>query len=95
MKPKEYRETKPEFEELVDEGKSGGRFLILHNDDIHSFDYVINTLIEVCNLETIQAEQCTYLVHYKGKCDVKKGSFEMLQPYREGLTDRGLNATID
>lgn len=95
MKPKEYRESKPDNNELVDEGKSEGRFLILHNDEVHSFDYVINTLIEVCNLESIQAEQCTYLVHYKGKCDVKKGAFEVLQPYREGLTDRGLNATID
>jgi len=95
MKPKEYRESKPDYNELVDEGKSEGRYLILHNDEVHSFDYVINTLIEVCNLETVQAEQCTYLVHYKGKCDVKKGAFEVLQPYREGLTDRGLNATID
>jgi ATP-dependent Clp protease adaptor protein ClpS len=95
MKPKEYKDNKPEFEELVDEGKSQGRFLILHNDDVHSFDYVISTLIEVCDLEETQAEQCTYLVHYTGKCDVKKGSYELLQPLREGLIKRELNATID
>ncbi len=95
MKPKEYRETKPEFGELVDEGKSQGRFLILHNDDVHSFDYVINTLIEVCDMEAVQAEQCTYLVHYKGKCDIKKGSYEALEPFKEGLIMRELNATID
>jgi ATP-dependent Clp protease adaptor protein ClpS len=95
MKPKEYKDNKPELAELVDEGKSEGRYLILHNDDVHSFDYVINTLIEVCDMETTQAEQCTYLVHYKGKCDLKKGSYEILQPLREGLIIRELNATID
>jgi ATP-dependent Clp protease adaptor protein ClpS len=95
MKPEEIKINKPQFEDLVDEGKVGGRFLILHNDDVHSFDYVITSLIEVCNLEATQAEQCTYLVHYKGKCDVKKGAFEDLQPLREGLIERELNATID
>lgn len=95
MKPEEIRINKPEFEEFVDEGKAGGRYLILHNDDIHSFDYVINSLIEVCDLEATQAEQCTYLVHYKGKCDIKKGAYEDLQPLREGLLERELNATID
>ncbi len=95
MKPREYSENKPEFENLIDEGLSEGRFLILHNDDVHSFDYVIDSLIEVCEMDATQAEQCTYLVHYKGKCDIKKGSFVVLKPYREGLTERGLNATID
>ena len=95
MKPKEHRENRPEFEELIDEGKSEERFLILHNDDVHSFDYVIGSLIEVCEMEANQAEQCTFLVHYKGKCDVKKGFFGDLKPFREGLIQRGLNATID
>jgi ATP-dependent Clp protease adaptor protein ClpS len=95
MKSKEFTHNKPEFGDLIDASKSEGRFLILHNDNVHSFDYVIDSLIEVCNLEAIQAEQCTYLVHYIGKCDVKKGAFSALQPFREGLLDRGLNATID
>lgn len=95
MKPKEYTKHKPDFEELVDEGTSDGRFLMLHNDDVHSFDYVINSLIEVCDMEAAQAEQCTFLVHYKGKCDIKKGTFVILKPYKEGLIERGLNATID
>jgi len=95
MKPEETRSNRPEFEEIVDEGKAEGRFLILHNDDVHSFDYVINSLIEVCDMEATQAEQCTYLVHYKGKCDVKKGAYESLRPFREGLIERELNATID
>ena len=95
MKQKEYTDNKPEFEGQIDTGISDGRFLILHNDDVHSFDYVISSLIEVCDMESTQAEQCTYLVHYKGKCDVKKGSFGILKPFREGLIERGLNATID
>jgi ATP-dependent Clp protease adaptor protein ClpS len=95
MKPKVYRDNKPEFEELVDAGKAEGRFLILHNDDVHSFDYVIDSLIDVCEMESTQAEQCTFLVHYKGKCEVKKGVYDILKTFREGLVERGLNATID
>ena len=95
MKPKTYKDNNPQLENLIDEGLSEGRFLILHNDDVHSFDYVIESLVEVCDMEIIQAEQCTYLVHYKGKCDVKKGSYGLLKPFREGLIERGLNATID
>lgn len=95
MKPKIYKDNNPELENLIDEGLSEGRFLILHNDDVHSFDYVIESLVEVCDMEIIQAEQCTYLVHYKGKCDVKKGSYGLLKPFKEGLIERGLNATID
>jgi len=95
MKPKEYSDNKPESGSLVDEGLSEGRFLILHNDDVHSFDYVIDSLIEVCEMDATQAEQCTFLVHYKGKCDIKKGSFGLLKPFKEGLIERGLNATID
>ncbi|MBN1143315.1 MAG: ATP-dependent Clp protease adaptor ClpS [Bacteroidales bacterium] len=95
MKPKIYKDNNPELENMIDEGLSEGRFLTLHNDDVHSFDYVIESLVEVCDMEIIQAEQCTYLVHYKGKCDVKKGSFGLLKPFKEGLIERGLNATID
>lgn len=95
MNPKEYEVSKPELNEFTDAGSGNECLLMLHNDDVHSFDYVIESLIEVCQMEATQAEQCTYLVHYKGKCDVKKGSFEVLKPFKEGLIDRGLNATID
>jgi ATP-dependent Clp protease adaptor protein ClpS len=69
--------------------------LILHNDEVHSFDYVINALIEICNHNQEQAAQCTLLTHYKGKCDVKKGEFKALKPLKRALTDRKLIATID
>ncbi len=71
------------------------RSLVLHNDDYHTFDYVINALIEVCEHDVFQAEQCTLLVHYKGKCDVKKGSFSYLRPMKNALVQKDLKATID
>jgi ATP-dependent Clp protease adaptor protein ClpS len=69
--------------------------LIVYNDDINTFDHVINTLIKVCKHTPEQAEQCTLLVHYKGKCAVKKGSFVDLIPYRQGIVDAGINAEIE
>jgi ATP-dependent Clp protease adaptor protein ClpS len=95
MKEKDNLKIKPEIDELTGEEKGEKRFLVLHNDEVHTFDYVIDTLIEICELEIVQAEQCTYLVHYKGKCDVKKGTFNYLRPFKQGLIDLGLNDTID
>jgi len=77
------------------ENVSNDNFLILHNDDIHSFDYVIHALIDICEHGYEQATQCTIIAHYKGKCDVKKGNFEALKPLKEALIERELNATID
>ena len=71
------------------------RFLMLHNDDHHSFDYVIKALISVCEHDPEQATQCTLITHYKGKCDVKKGSFDYLSPMKKALVARELKATID
>ncbi|HEX7583960.1 MAG TPA: ATP-dependent Clp protease adaptor ClpS [Prolixibacteraceae bacterium] len=71
------------------------RLLVLHNDDYHTFDYVISALIEICEHDLLQAEQCTLLIHYKGKCDVKKGSFAYLRPMKNALVQKELKATID
>ena len=71
-----------------------GRKLILFNDDVHSFDFVIEALIEVCGHELLQAEQCTIIVHFKGKCAVKQGSYEKLEPMCTALLERGLTAEI-
>lgn len=91
--------TKEHPQKEIDEEKDGlseqDKFLILHNDDYHTFDYVIKALIEVCNHNLEQAEQCTLLVHYKGKCDVKKGSFSYLRPMKNALVQKDLKATID
>ena len=71
------------------------RNLVLYNDDYNTFDFVIESLIEVCKHDLIQAEQCTMIVHYNGKCAVKGGSYIKLKPMREGLCDRGLSAVIE
>ena len=71
------------------------RFLVLHNDDYHTFDYVIGALVEICDHDLQQAEQCTLLIHYKGKCDVKKGSFSYLRPLKKAFVQKELKATID
>lgn len=69
--------------------------LILHNDDVHSFEYVIDVLVKVCEHDMVQAEQCAYITHYKGKCDVKRGGTKDLAPLRYRLIENGLRATID
>ena len=69
--------------------------LIVWNDDVNTFDWVIESLVDVCGHENLQAEQCAMLIHHKGKCGVKKGSFDDLRPQAEQLIDRGIQATID
>ena len=79
---------------LVEEAVSINNEIILHNDDVNTFDHVIDTLIRVCNHEELQAEQCALLVHYKGRCTVKTGSFDELKPQCSALLDAGLSAEI-
>ena len=69
--------------------------LIVWNDDVNTFDWVIESLVKICEHETTQAEQCALIIHHKGKCGVKKGSFDELRPCAEALIDRGIQATID
>lgn len=68
--------------------------LILFNDDVNTFDWVIESLVHVCKHTWEQAEQCSLIVHYKGKCDVKSGSYEELEPMCSELLRRGLSAEI-
>lgn len=68
--------------------------IILFNDDVNTFDFVIDSLMDVCEHTPEQAEQCTYLVHYKGKCAVKTGEYEELKPKCTRLLNRGLSAEI-
>ena len=77
-------------EELVDIKE-----LILYNDDVNTFEHVIDSLIKICGHEPEQAEQCAYIVHYKGKCAVKCGEYEKLRPLCEALLEKGLSATIE
>lgn len=68
--------------------------LIVFNDDYNTFDHVINTLVKVCKHTTQQAEQCTWLIHFRGKCIVKTGNFKKLKPMRDSICDAGIDARI-
>ena len=69
--------------------------LIVWNDEVNSFDWVIETLIDICDHSMEQAEQCALLIHTKGKYAVKQGDFDKLKPLRDAITDRGINATVE
>lgn len=69
--------------------------IILYNDDVNTFDFVIDTLMELCEHDELQAEQCAMLVHYTGKCGVKRGSYTELEPICTTMLNRGLSANIE
>lgn len=79
---------------LVEEQLGENNEIVLYNDDVNTFDHVIDTLIRVCKHSSEQAEQCAILVHYKGKCTVKTGSFDELKPQCTQLLEAGLSAEI-
>lgn len=81
-------------EVLTEESVSFNNEIILYNDDINTFDHVIETLIRVCSHTAEQAEQCALLVHYKGKCTVKSGDYKDLKPQCTQLLEAGLSAEI-
>ena len=87
----------PEIEEEVlvqEEVTIDSHELVVFNDDVNTFDNVIEALIEICEHTPEQAEQCTLIIHYKGKCTVKEGEFEKLKPMCDSILDRGIQANI-
>ncbi len=92
MKITNSTHTQEELDVLVAEAVSNK--IVLFNDEVNSFDFVIEALIKVCGHEAIQAEQCTILVHFKGRCTVKEGDYDDLEPMCTALLDRGLTAEI-
>ena len=68
--------------------------LVVFNDNFNTFDHVIQTLVKICRHDINQAEQCTWIIHFKGKCSVKTGSFAKLKPMHSGICDAGINAEI-
>ncbi len=78
-------------QELIEEIKK----IVLYNDDFNTFDFVIETLVEVCGHNTHQAEQCAMIVHYKGKCSVKRGPFNELKPLKDEMIRRTLTVSIE
>ena len=87
---KTYENPSSESEVLEDDGCR----LVLYNDDVHTFDYVIKALVDICRHTTEQAEQCTILVHCTGKCTVKSGSMSELMPMHTAMLNKQLTTEI-
>ena len=90
----ENSQTEKQTDVLLLEEENEENKLVLYNDDVNTFDFVIESLIKVCKHTLEQAEQCTMLVHYKGKCTVKTGDMETLMPMHQKLLGRGLTSEI-
>lgn len=90
-----HTETLEEIDVNVETKHENIKALLLYDDDYNTFPFVTESLIKVCGHDPVQAEQCTYLVHYTGKCVVKNGSFKKLRPLCEALLERGLTAKIE
>jgi ATP-dependent Clp protease adaptor protein ClpS len=69
--------------------------LIVWNDEVNTFEWVIDTLMEICGHSHEQAEQCAYIIHFQGKYAVKNGSYDELKPKCDAITDRGIGATVE
>ena len=79
---------------LVEEAVGSNNEIVLHNDDVNTFEHVTAVLMKVCKHSHEQAEQCTLIIHYKGKCAVKKGTRPELKPLCEAILDEGIQAAI-
>src|ERR1700750_2222911 len=69
--------------------------LVVWNDEVNTFEWVIETLVHICGHSPEQAEQCAFIIHFNGKYAVKQGDYETLKPMQEAIVDRGINATIE
>lgn len=87
--------TKEKLKVNVDQNSSVNKALVLYNDDVHSFDFVIKALIRICNHTAEQAEQSAYIVHNNGKCVVKHGKKTKIEPMCQALIERGLIAQME
>ncbi len=87
--------SKPLKSENKSAEKTFQNVLVLHNDDVNTFDYVICCLIEICEHDYVQAEQCAMLTHFKGKCEIKQGENKSLKKMKKSLTDNGLLVTME
>lgn len=82
------------FDEEVEVQTAKEHQIVLHNDDVNTFDHVIRCLIRICDQTAEQAEQCAYIVHYHGKCVVKTGAYDDLKPRCLLLLEEGLSAEL-
>jgi ATP-dependent Clp protease adaptor protein ClpS len=80
---------------LLDEQRVQEFELILYNDEVNTFEHVIDCLVKYCNHDVYQAEQCAWIVHTKGKCIIKSGEYSALEPLCTALCDQGLSAAVE
>jgi ATP-dependent Clp protease adaptor protein ClpS len=92
-KPGKYEEQAYDSDVLTEDESPYS--LVVWNDEVNSFDWVIQTLIEVCSHSSEQAEQCAMLIHTQGKYAVKQGTYEALKPMCDAITERGIGATVE
>jgi ATP-dependent Clp protease adaptor protein ClpS len=69
--------------------------VVLYNDDVNTFDWVIECLVDICEHDELQAEQCALLVHFKGKASVKKGELDQMKSICQALCDSDLSAVVE
>ena len=92
---KTWEEIAPFEVEAVDTDVVDPLQLIVWNDEVNTFEWVIESLMEVCDHSYEQAKQCAYIIHFKGKYAVKHGFYEKLKPMCDAITDRGIGATLE
>ena len=92
---KEQPETLIEEDVLLDTSLEKSCQLIVWNDEVNTFEWVIETLIDICGHTPEQAEQCALIIHSQGKYAVKYGSYDVLKPLCDAITERGINATVE
>src|SRR6476620_6257355 len=90
-------QTDIDYEEIaeVEEAIDDPFHLVVWNDEVNTFEWVIESLIEICQHSYEQAEQCAYIIHFKGKYAVKHGTYEDLKPMCDAITERGIGATLE
>ena len=94
FKAEEKPSLDPEVATLTELDADKEHEIMLYNDDVNTFEHVIECLMAICDHTALQAEQCAYLVHYTGKCGVKKGSLDELVPKCSALLEEGLTAEV-
>jgi ATP-dependent Clp protease adaptor protein ClpS len=87
--------TRPEWDDDVMVEVDQPFQLIVWNDEVNTFEWVIETLVEICKHSYEQAEQCAYIIHFRGKYAVKQGSYDELKPMCDAITERGIGATVE
>jgi len=95
VQPDIFTEDREEVMVMEDISSGEVSHLIIYNDDFNTFDWVIQSLIEICGHSSEQAEQLSLIIHFKGKATTKTGSFERLLPLKDALVERGLSAVIE